>query len=497
MKIIIPLCLCLITFCEVKKPSAPQWDVTLKVPLLDETYYMEDLIDRDKNLIVDQQQQIVLFDIERKLESLKVYEYLTSARRLVDKSVVMNGSEADSVFLEHGILIENGVIKKGDIYFKIPNPFKYAVKVRAEMPDFFDKSGRIFETEYYVNPHDLYFESRVELAGFIFIPQKENEVNYFRYKLHATDVDGSSLAGDRILMTFEVAEFTFSELTAELDNVRIPIHTEEAPRVPTFSGNVHFKTVDLLVKILNGLSFNTFLDLEVLGFSDDTQTDVIRITDYIDPALRSGEKAEKLILLKDDPAVLKMADKLPTRLEAIGTMTLTTNKKIVKIYERDMIEGTISLKAPLSFKVTMIRKQSAPKRVEIHKSIRNKIEKHLNACQVDFEIENDLPFQTDVTLFIARDEANIFTHPDLKFENLHIASAIAEIVDNELMVKKSSTSIITKTLSKSDLQLFTSPQLYQVVNFVIQSDQEMPVTLHPEDWVHMTVKGLLGITVKE
>jgi hypothetical protein len=335
------------------------------------------------------------------------------------------------------------------------------------------------------------------LAGFIFIPQKENDVNFFRYQLSAADVNSHSKAGDRMSITFNVSEFTFSELTAELDNVKIPVNTEKVLYVPTFTGNVYFESADLLITILSGLCFNVFLDLDVIGFNDNTMIDTINVTDFIEPALNDDEQSENLILLQDDPSVLKLVNHLPNNLEARGNLTLTTNRKVVKIYDSDRVEGTVSIKAPLSFKVNMVRKQSKPESVEVHKDIRSKINEHLNSCQVEFEIENHLPFQTTIGVFFAKNEADVFTHSDLSFENLQIAPAITKIVNNELVVEESSTNKIIKTLSKSNLQLFTSPQLYHAVDLIVRGDQGANVTLHPDDYVHVTVKGCLNVTVKQ
>jgi hypothetical protein len=44
--------LLLLSACDLKKPIIPQWDVTLKVPLLNEIYPVLDLVDGE-NILID------------------------------------------------------------------------------------------------------------------------------------------------------------------------------------------------------------------------------------------------------------------------------------------------------------------------------------------------------------------------------------------------------------------------------------------------------------
>src|SRR4030042_3126345 len=61
--------------CEFKELDAPNWDVDLKVPLINKTYTMQELVDDEEALSIDAQDRII-YTYEDSIDRFDMAEFL-------------------------------------------------------------------------------------------------------------------------------------------------------------------------------------------------------------------------------------------------------------------------------------------------------------------------------------------------------------------------------------------------------------------------------------
>lgn len=115
--------LLLLMACEIKKPSLPVWDVDLRVPLINEHYYVSDLLS-EEHLVIDGDSLLYLTtegDINTNaLDAVAVYPDISQN----DLPVLSGADTIQSIpFIDtqSGALLSYGVIESGEIKIRIDN----------------------------------------------------------------------------------------------------------------------------------------------------------------------------------------------------------------------------------------------------------------------------------------------------------------------------------------------------------------------------------------
>ena len=488
--------------CSFKLPTeAPTWDVNLIIPLVSRMYTVEELIEDTDDLVINYQNEEIIFTMEEDIDRFEVGDHLkidgagSNVTIQVPQGVPVGQeyNQSGEVVFPEDIIIENAVVKNGEITVEITNQSGYQGRIELEIPSI-SVGGNSLQIEI-VSAPGINPPFKLDLSTYTITPRNAGGRSRidFNTKVSIEAVHGGQ-AGN-FLISFNISDIFFEEVTGTLNRVEVPFDTAEMEiDFPEELEGFEIGSAELELNLKAGVRIPMHLDLIIQGFeTKGPYAAPIQIDTWITPT-PSGEIN---ILLPD---IADLINSQPARVLMTGSIEAGDGTMQATVYDTTAIQGSFSFRAPLIFSLPEYHTTlDDVDTLEIDEDTREAVRDNLFQLAVVADIENHLPIRGSVSIMFSktRGDSTLYDDPDLIIGPVTFAEAILSNDDPKVVVQPGMYQW-NQTLTKDEhLVLFEEEELYWGIKFDFEGTPEGDMAkLKPSDYVFVQAHGSATVRTK-
>lgn len=488
--------------CSFKLPTeAPTWDVNLIIPLVSKMYTVEELIEDTDDLVIDYQNETIIFSMEEEIDRFEVGEHLkidgagSSVTIQVPQGIPV-GQEYDQsgeVVFPGDIVIENAVVKSGEIIVEITNQSGYQGRIELEIPSitFGGNSVRIeIVSTPGINP-----PRHLDLSAYTITPRNvggRSRID-FNTKVIIEAVHGGQAGNFQI--SFNISDIFFEEVTGTLNEIEVPFDSAEMEiDFPEELEGFEIGSAELELTLRVGVRIPMHLNLIIQGFETNGPSAApVQIDTWMTPT-PSGEINIFL------PDIAGLINSQPARVLISGSIEVGDGTTQATVYDTTSIQGSFLFRAPLIFSLPEYHTTlDDVDTLEIDEDTREAVRDNLYELTVVADIENHLPIGGSVYIMFSRTlgDTSLYDDPDLTIGPVTFAKATLSN-DDPKVVAQPGTDRLKQILTKDEhLVLFEEDELYWGIKFDFQgTPQGALAKLRPSDYIHVRAHGSVTVRTK-
>lgn len=478
----------LISACTVKNPNLPEWDITLNIPLINQKYYMRDLVD-SVNIVADTSNVVFL----RNEGEIVTQEFGNVPFRLdVDTGSVpiFSGQEipgsASLIDPDTGYEISYGELSAGIIEARFDNINSAVESIRITFVELRNADNSPYVIEYsesgwqehsLVGKHLGSVNSNLVLA----------DLNY-SVQIIASSLPANTPVGEMRLRIND--PFLFSVFQGRLPNFRVETNDTISPvdiDYPLGMENaVQLIEAGLQIQLYNRIGFECEFHGEFYARNSNTNEErTIQILD------ENGEHYILAPAVGDTPSVneinyshniTSMISIMPDHIEIRNSYFLIRNsisQALGTVRNTDFIDGIYTINAPFRFILhnerVIVRQEIE---MEISQSNQDRIRKNALSAGMEMEFINHFPFGATAELFIGNS-------PNINVDN-PASYAFKKTASFDPGGLESIVQIMPLALSKEELDVFANPKVYLRWAFTFnETVSPITITASPTDFIHV------------
>ncbi len=289
----------------------------------------------------------------------------------------------------------------------------------------------------------------------------------FAFVLETTGLELSSMAG-----VIVPHEFRLDTVSADID-------------IPDGFENFSLTGASLTMEIASTVGFPGTVELR-LETGDGKRLDI-----PADIPAASGEIPSISIISRNDLADLLCP--IPSAIFISGTAVLGNGTSAGEVSGDDRVSAGVSIVSPLEMSIGQTWFESDVNRADIWEEEISDATDRMEEASVHIAIDNHLPIDVSMTVFIGSDSLSLFSSPPLVIGPIEVASGT--VGDNGLVTSPEST-FHTFQLSREELQIFDYRTLFvgQLVGFPGTDGETVRIvsTDYVDLEVYMTVRLRIG-----
>jgi len=494
--------LLLLSACELKKPVIPQWDVTLKVPLLNEIYPVLDLADGE-NILIDQD-SLMYLSTTGEMETPPFGEVEITPNVDVEGIPVPSGVDFDSnlPLLDPGFNVQlvYGAVSSGEIKIRFYDLDPTITTLRLIFHDITTKNGDALV----VNYNNSGNWQNVNLFGYHF-GVKNSPTNLT--ELHITAVSASGQPENTPIAAMGIkidSPISFYEFQGRFNHFMLPLNVTAGSVDIEYPYGldeaIHLQSAKLVLNLWNELGFDCEFVGDIYAENANGETRTLPIKDnngnnyIIAGSTTEGIPAESILILEDN--ISQLLQIMPTHIEIINTnFIIDSNSGLGSLRSSDVIRANYDISAPFVFKLFdhMITVQE-PVKIEISADNRKQIRENALGATIDFKILNKLPIGADARVYFGNspniDVADSTTYRfSIPAQVFALGDPAADLDPVDGFQKQSIE------LSKADLDAFTEPEVYLRWTFTFHpTDGFQPIHATTADYIH--IKSMISAELR-
>jgi hypothetical protein len=492
--------LILLSACEVKTPVMPKWDIDLAVPLINEKYYVSDLVNDEGTIMMGVADSIMYLNT--------VGDVATPAFGLIPFTPPP-GAVFDNVEVYH---VQN--IPPQTISFEDPSvQFAYAKihsgVIQTKFTELVNNSsativfGNLFNADnsnYVINAVDTPDWVVWDLAGCHFGVSAIGEPFVpitdlsFTITSNSGAVDGTHTGNLSLLanapMEFDEVEGKLSDVVLELQESLASIDIEYPEGV---NEAVTLQTATINIELDNKIGFDAEFEGQFYAYNDKTPPDIrtVAIKEngqnlHVSPGFNTYNVSGSLT---------ELLEIMPTHIEIRnGVFNVFSGVNPGHVRADDFIGLNYVINAPFTF--TLSNHPIAIKNevdIPISQENADRINKNALGAKLEMYITNKLPVGATATAYFS-DTPNI----DVNNINTYDFPKPATILSS-LAPGGAGEQPVTIELTKNEIRLFGKPHVYLRWKFQFESTNGVPVTIQgrTSDCIHIKGRLKAKIAVEE
>lgn len=484
--------LALLAACEIKNPALPNWDVLLSVPLINEKFYVSDLVDT-VNIIVDENQILTLTgsgDVSTHVFGNLDYDPNTN---LTDQSIPSGMNQTITVpFADTNghLTIAYAAITGGVFRYRFTGVHASAT-ITLTFQNLFDASN---------NPVVVTAGTN---SGWVDIPlsgkhigSPSDNVVIDGLKLHinatSTQAPGTPIAD----FSFEAIQpMQFSVFKGYMNGLSIDLEESSSSITIDYPHNVDesisLREASLKLDIENEVGFGAAFHGRIFASNEDGDTLSVAILDdsgqsfHVDPASSSGPVTTSVELSEGIEPILQM---MPDSLQIInGFFTFNSGNTIGSVRSTDVVKVDYAVNAPFHF--DLHEHEIVVDSIfvlEISEENRDRILNNALAADLTIELLNMLPLGATAKVFFANSDS-IDVHNPATYSFSKNATVLAVSNPNPWQS-------INVSLSKEELDVFAQPNVYYTWSFSFQELDDVLIYARTSDFIH--VRSMMTARIK-
>jgi|GEM_PF-6360422 hypothetical protein len=488
--------------CEFKQLDAPNWDVDLKVPLINKTYTMQELIDDEKSLSIDDQDRIV-YTYEDSIDRFEMAEFLEvepgKQKTLIDYQANLEPehTKSDTSFLEIvdvSIIVENAMIRSGTVYVTLDNKTDYSVELEIVLPEF-RKSGNPLSRTKYLNPGDHQTET-FDLSDVSFSPGHSADGMTVTYVTHSRVQWGNQSVLKFIDMEIDFSEILLAEVTGWMTGKSIAIDPVESEvDLPSQLEGIQLGAVSMVVDLYNGLDMPASLDLQIQGSNEKGEEKTLSLQ-------RTLQSRMNHIRIEGMEQIVNI---FPEEIRITGSVILGSGYggPTFTVREGDYFEGNVQLEVPLVFSVP--QRTFNPMMVdtlEMDEEEQDNLKTNVKEAHLIAEVKNRLPFGFSLQILFSNTIGDSVLYEPGKAavtKTLEITACRTRQAGPYLEAyNPPAESELDLGINQADLRVLSKSPLYMGMKFIFPATGGL-VKIDPSDYVTLygRIEGTFNTTVPE
>jgi hypothetical protein len=483
----------LLVGCDVKKFTVPTWDVELNVPLMNEKYFVSDLID-SVNFFPAADNGII-FQSSGAMETLPVGEIVIPMNVDTDDLSLQSGVMLIDNFplsnFQTGREVAYGLISNGNLRVDFSDMHPSVTQVNLTLLNVLNNENV---------PLSIVYEGgdagyNLPLAGYHVGTDDSDiivsDIN-FSVTIQSSEPEGTQIGFLRMTM-FDDLKFskfrgrTPSERIDVVDNqthvdIEYPFGIENA---------IQLEDADILLHIESPMAYPFVLNGDFYAINYGTGEEAtIHVLDnngnpfIMNPRVGDSPGITDISFSNNVDQLLRI---MPEYIELRNAFFDVDNSSgvIGEINSTDMISGEYIANSPLRFTLfhAMITPNDSMK-IDISKDNNDIIRKNVLSASMKLGVLNQLPIGAETTIYFS-------TNPDLN-PNDPSTWAFSRTVHVAAKANPNLEQIVPVSLSHDEIMLFTNPTVYMKQTFIFDaSDGPVTITASPADFIQ--VRSMIGV----
>lgn len=486
--------------CTFKAPSQPVWDVNFIIPLINKHYTMEELAEDSDDLIIDQQNESIIFRIDDEIDRFEIGENLKTgnAEASIDVTVPdgvqvgWSDTRSGDIVMPAEIVLERAVVQSGFINLEIDNQTGYQGTVDIEIPSFTLQGVILTESLPLAAGGSQSFS--IPLDFYTIQPRIAGGRSHIDFDGTVT-IDGiQNPTGGDFGIHVGTSEIVFKEVTGTLNEVEVPIDTVDTEMdIPEELEGFEIESAELELRFMLGFQVPVWLDFLIEGLEPrGQQAAPIQIDELVVPDARG----EATVLV---PNLADMINSQPQRILMTGSVRIGDGSTSATIYDTTSFTGSFEFQAPLIFSIPSQETKAEVDTLELDEDTRERIRDNLIEISIATVLENHLPISADITIYFSgsRGDNTLYDGNNADLTIGPIGLAPATLDGDPSVVTIPDTSHYSQTLTKNDgLDLFEGETLYFGIKFNFNGTQDEMVKIRPSDYIHVQARGEAVVRTK-
>ncbi len=482
--------------CTFKSPSAPVWDVGFIIPLISEQYTMEKLADESDNIEI--QGDSVLFNIDHELDPIEIGDYLKTdgAQKMTNiflpdnASIPFDNTVNDILTLPDSIIVDNAVIKSGQVYVTINNHTAYGIRIDISIPSL-QRNGNEIPITFDIDP---WLSSQLYLLPLNLAEFNPGGTNQIAYSAKATITEITGNQGGNVEVNVNISDIYFQELTGTLNRIHLGLEDESMEiNLPDELEGFRIESANLKLALRIGVQIPIIADLtiEAINPRNPGYATQISFQDSITNVTGNGVMVDTLEF-PNDPEVADFINGQPEEIVVSGSLKIGDGLSTVTVSDTHKIKVKVLFKAPLTVTLPDYITETDPDTIEIEEDGRERLRDNLMSVNLEAVIENHLPLGAIVTIFFdstASDSATLYNPgytPNLTIGPLQLDPA--SVAGTPGLVTGAASSTLSVDLDKEQLELFERPEIFFGTRLEILDTAGQMVQVRPTDYIDITAQ---------
>ncbi len=484
----------LLTACEIKEPTLPVWFVDLNIPLINDRYYVHDLVDSVHVVVDDNDLLYLVTDGEMGTPEFPTV-YINPTVALSDVPIV-SGIEVqqDVPFLDSSddLTLSYGQVAEGEMRVRFSNLDPGVQSISLTIHDIYIPSG----APLIVDSDGSEDWQVIDLAGYHFgVYDSGQELDELSISLtsQSTQPDGSIIGEMSAQLNTPIS---FSVFQGELGNYEIAANESvsgiEIDYPHGVEEAIQLQEAFVQIDIFNDIGFSC----EFSGFMKGTRGDIVEIRPIVDQngnnfRIRAGSSdapAHEIINLHDN--ISQLMQIMPESVEIVDAkFVIDTASGFGTIRNTDAIHGEYRVSVPFHFVINehtieVVETQE----IQISPDNQDLIRNNLLEADLVLEMQNKIPVGGVARAYFGS-TAEIDPDDPLTY------GFVKEMSMESSEINEDWQSPVALQLSKSELALFTEPSVFLKLTFSLNATQ-YPIQIHASDLDYIALKSLIHGKIK-
>ncbi len=384
-----------------------------------------------------------------------------------------------------GDIIQSAIIKNGYLTLFISNHTNLSSDLKIEIPEFSFEGVPLSMNRFLLPRENVYQE--IPLEHFIFKPASGRELNVNLNAL--TESTGTQQvwvsSSDSIVVEANLSQLSFSEVT------KIPLPTfvqiesiEKEIDLPQGFDAAYLPHSSLSLEITNRVSLTGELHVQIKG----DRGQALNLSGNIEAG--STPLPVKTVIIEND--LTQFSNPLPSQITIDGDVSFGDGVTSTTITEEDFVIGKIIISSPLELILDSTQIQIDEGKDSLSENERELVSERLNNTKIVSTIENHLPLEARVELYL-KTAPEVYTQPGLLIGPIELNSAE---VDEDGKVVASTFSQDLTQLDKENLRIFESIPFYLGGKIFFPGTQGKEVKFRSSDYIkvssYLEVKTRVG-----
>lgn len=482
--------------CDIRKPTLPVWDITLQIPLLNETYFVSDLVD-SVNIVTDSGGLMYLQNTG---------EFDTPEAGVVSFTPTVNlsgihipsGIGYDGVlpliYPEVNLNLNYGLVSSGSIKTHITNVDPRLKVLEIVFNDIRNDQDIPLMVHYTGN--QAWVSTNIE--GYHFgDASSSSDLTELSFRVNAESTTGEQVD----LATLSVAldeQISFSEFHGRITNYEIPVDARAADIEIEYPYNIDqaitIQNASIKMNVLNHIGFDCEFE-GILIASNGTVTDTLRILNddgrnFIVHRAIGNTPGQSILEIQNITKLLRI---MPTsiKIQEGAKFTIESGDTIGVLKQSDKIHADYVVSAPFRFVLhdSPISVQD-PVKIEISKENRDRIKKNAVSSSLSLRLLNTLPIGAIAEVYFGNSSTMDVNNP--------VTYRFKKTAQVKSKTTEPGEQLVSISLSKSELAVFTEPTAYLKWVFMLEDTNGVPVeiTANTSDYLRIISKISAVMTVE-
>jgi len=507
----------------IEKPEMPDWDINMYIPLMNEEYYVKDLVDSTNFVSIEDE---IFFTNEGTFTGEIVPREMNINAKTSEWITVESGNsvsgvlpiDEDNVYDEVTGMYETFQIRYGEVYnwfLQIETDFSLPVnKMTLTFQDVYNEDGSQISLGYEIAGSEHTYISNLAgvnigikdnpelLLELPFTITLETDKRYEKEEAGQVRVFFGGDNADLGHIYFSYFEgrmmnktFSFTDFNQSI-NVQYPYNLDQT---------IQPQGVTLNLKLYNSLGFNVILRATLKAYNDDTGDSLQIIFDENYPETITATAApavgdSSITIMALTETMDEFIAVIPSHIKLTDARFIASPDVATDGFAKygTHSRGDYTFMVPFKFKI--LQSTITPDKIfssEISESNQQTITDYILSAILDLELRNRLPIGTGIDIYMSTSsDTTVIFHPDdyPQYQSLYFTDVIDTIhiaaADNSFPDSSPVLSYIQLKIDEEDVDFFSNRNIYTALKFHLDESADS-ITIKPEDYIG--VKGFVTL----